>query len=453
MQMIKKILFVNPKSKNTPLLMSPPLVLGMLAEYVKKGVPGIEVKIVDEIGGERFSGKIIKEFAPDLIAVTCMTEFSYRAYQIAEEARSHGIKSIVGGKHPSIFPEEAKQHFDYVVVGDGEVALSRVVRGEVSENIIQGEYLDNLDDIPPTKWDLFQFEKYFTIHLKTEFLRKQYPYNRVAHIHTDRGCPNSCVYCYNSTSKLKKLRYHSASRVIYELKYLADNHAIDHVHFIDDNLLMNRKRLTEICRLILNENLGITWDCASSSNAILANTDLLPLLKEAGCRAIAIGLESQSGRILKLIKGPAFSPENNIRAVKICKDNGLIVQGNFLIGIPGETEEDLNQTINYIMAKEIDLFSIQVVKPYPGTRLWDICLEKQLIPDDFRWDEFFNYSFHEKFSYSFLSKIVVDCNNAYIPYTPKRLFKEAMLRPKDAIRKIFSEKDVITIVKKAFNKK
>ncbi len=445
---MQKIILVNPSSKNVPLIMVPPLVLGTLASYIQKNNPSIEVKIVDEIIGERFSEKLLLDFCPDLVGVTCMTEFSYRAYEIAKLAKKFGILTVIGGKHPTIFPEEAAKYFDYVIAGDGEVALDNIVRGRIDKKIIYGDFLENLDVIPPMPWKLFNMENYLIAHLRGEFLKNQYPYNRVGNIHTDRGCPNSCIYCYNSTEKYRKVRYHSPERVLYEIKYLIDNYNVDHVHFIDDNLMMNTKRLEDIC-LMIQENIPkITWDCAASTNAILANRSLLPLMRASGCRSIAIGLESQSERILKIIKGPAFSPEKNLESVRICKENGLSVQGNFLIGIPTETEEDLSQTVNYILKKEIDHLSMQIVKPYPGTRLWYLCKDMGIISDSFKWDSYFNRSFHEKFNYQYLSRLLIDCNNAYIPYTYKRLIKAALKRPKDALRKIFFERDGLKIIKK-----
>jgi len=450
--MNKKILFVNPRSKNSPLVLVPPLVLGVLASYVRKVFPDAEINLVDEIASDYLTVRDLRRFAPDLVAVTCMTEFSYRAYEIADLARECGIKSVVGGKHPTIYPEEAAKHFDYVVVGDGEIALSKIISGKVDKKIISGEYIEDLDEIPPMPWELLNTKKYLTVHHRSEFLKTHTPFNRVAYIHTDRGCPNSCIYCYNSLNDYKKIRYHSPARVIYEWRYLIDNYQPDLISFADDNLMMNKRRLTEICRLIKEDNSGVPWDCSASTNAILANRDILPVMKEAGCRIISIGLESQSGRILKMIKGSVFSPESNIQAVRACRDNGIKVRGFFMIGIPTETEEELSETVEYVMKKEVDYLSLQAVKPYPGTLLWNTCQEMGLIPDGFRWDQFFMYSFHEKFSYQFLTKVLIDCNHAYIPYTPKRLFKEAMLRPKDAIRKMFGEKDAMAIVRKMFKK-
>lgn len=446
-----RILFVNPKSKNVSLTYVPPLVLGTLASYVKKMHPSIEIRLIDETIGQHFSKKVIDDFSPDLIAVTSMTEFSYRAYEIAEIAKRCGIKSVGGGKHPTIFPEEAAKHFDMVVVGDGEIALSKIIEGNTpAKGIIIGEPLVNLDDIPPMPWELFDLDRYITAHLKNVYSRKLFPNKkRVGNIHTDRGCPYSCIYCYNSTHEFKKIRYHSPDRVIYELKYLVDNYKVDHVHFLDDNLMVKKERLSEICRKIKDYRLGITWSCAASTTTLLPHHDLLPIMKDAGCSTISLGLESQSERILAMIKGKAFSPDKNIQAVRLCKQYGFIVQGDFLIGIPTETESDLMETVNYIMKKEVDFISVQIVKPYPGTRLWHICKDMGLIPDNLRWDGFFEQSFHEKFSYDYLSKILIDCHNEYVPFSYKRLLISAIQNPGDTIKALlYRRKEIWHIIKK-----
>lgn len=450
--MKKKVLFVNPRSRNVSLGTVPPLVLATLASYLQKQIPEIEIKILDEISGEHFSRQTLQAFTPDYVAVTCMTEFCYRAYEIAQIAKSEGITTIVGGKHPSIFPEEAAQHFDYVIAGDGEAALCKIIEGNAESRIVNGTPLEDIDEIPPMPWHLLPVEKYLTAHHKGQYLRNQYPYDKVGNIHTDRGCPNSCIYCYNSTEKFKKVRYHSPERVMHEIKYLVDNYHIDHLHFIDDNLLVRKSRLEKICRMLIDAKLGITWDCAASSNAIIACKDMLPLIFESGCKAINIGLESMSDRVLKMIKGPYFSVEKNKESIRLCRENGIRVISNFLIGIPTETQDELNQTVDFIKQKHVDFISIQIVKPYPGTKLWQICKEMNLIPPDLRWDGYFNCAFHEKFSYEYLSEIIIDCNAAYIPYTFSRTFRAAITRPGDAIRKLFFEKEGVKIIKKLIRK-
>jgi len=201
---------------------------------------------------------------------------------------------------------------------------------------------------------------------------------------SSRGCPYNCTFCHNSWKGMP-CRYNAPERVIAEIKSLLADYGVRAIFFIEDSFFSNRPRLKKICELIRQEKLDFIWGGNARVNEI--DPDSLRLAREAGCRQITFGFESGSDRILKVLNKRA-SVEQNRRAVRICKEAGLYVNGTFMIGNPTETKADIELTEQFIMQNPIDSVGICVLTPYPGTQVWDWCRSEGLIPDRIDWSDF-----------------------------------------------------------------
>jgi anaerobic magnesium-protoporphyrin IX monomethyl ester cyclase len=357
-----KVALVNPGLKTSSLgLIAEPIGLAYIASYLEKN--GIDVKIIDEFAGQNVK-KEIKKFSPDIVGVTAVTPLILDAYKISDMCRENGILTVIGGRHVSALPKEALKHADIVVDGDGENAMLKIIRDDIKSGIISTPYIRNIDDIPMPARHLLNMD--FYIELRKFFWYNVHSY-RIGNIITSRGCPYSCIYCYNSCRKIP-IRFHSAERVVDEIKFLIENYNIDALGFVDDNFLMDKNRAEKICKLMKENDIDISWKCLSRVDSVDLN--ILKKVKKAGCKLIYFGFESNSQRILNLLnKGTTV--EQNQKAVDLCRKLNIDIEGYFMIGNPTETLGDLEATKNFIKINSNIYPTTFFTIPYPGTKLWE----------------------------------------------------------------------------------
>lgn len=372
-----KVALVNP-GRNPEFAASEPLNLEYIASYLEQN--GIEVKIIDELCGQDVE-KEIKKISPDIVGLTATTPIAPDAYRIADICKKKGILTVIGGVHATIMPEEALRHCDIAVVGEGERAMFHIIKNNIKSGIVSCPYIENIDETPMPARHLVDMDFYLGVATNYWYFA---PDVKTGTIITSRGCPFSCTFCHNSWRKTP-FRFHSAERVIDEIKFLIKNYKIKALFFIDDNLFANKPRLEKICKLMEKNHIDIVWGCNSRVDNI--NPELLNKVKKVGCVAISFGFESGSQRILDILnKGTTV--EQNRKAIKMCKDAGISVMGSFMIGNPTETIEDIRATQNFIKENDIDFAGICFTTPFPGTKLWEWCKQRNLIPKNLDWSKF-----------------------------------------------------------------
>ena len=222
-------------------------------------------------------------------------------------------------------------------------------------------YVNNLDDYPPPARDIFS---------------EDYWKDGVTSLLTSRGCPFHCSFCQVS-EEWKICRYHSAKRIVNEIKELVNKYKIHTIGIIDDLFIANKVRIKEIIKLLKKEGLLGKIRFAVNGRSNLITKELTKLLKEMGVAEIALGLESMSPKILPLLKDRA-TVEDNKNAVKIIYNSGLKTGGLFMIGTPSETIEDMKITYEYVKENRHKFGGMQicVTTPLPKTKLW-VCVSKK----------------------------------------------------------------------------
>ena len=409
---VKTVLLINPPGVQMagaePKKCTPPMGLLSLASYLLS--LGYNVQVLDAVA-EGFDNEEhlnddlllyglscseirdrILKLQPDLVGIGC--PFSCR--RISFERTAHVVKEIdkaipvlAGGAHPSMAPAEtlANPDIDFVVLGEGEFAtaelLSALCDGKSLESIAgigyraegaariqpQQRYIDPLDPLPFPARQLVDFQRYSDLRAPHGDLM-QTPYSPVI---TSRGCPGRCIFCVSSKLWGPRFRPRSANNVLSEFRELATRYQIREIHFEDDNLTCDRERAAEIFNGMIREKMEFLW---ATPNGLAVNTldeELLDLMRASGCYSISLAIESGSKEVLERIihKPVSLTRARRIRAH--AKSLGIRVTGFFIIGFPGETKAQIQETVGFAEGLDLDNAGLLIAAPYPGTELLAQC--------------------------------------------------------------------------------
>jgi anaerobic magnesium-protoporphyrin IX monomethyl ester cyclase len=367
---------VQEEAFHHPLLL--PLSIAYLAAVLKK--EGHEIKVIDcpacSIDHEKLKGEL-EAFSPELVGVTSTTPNIVSALKSAAASKEAcpGAKVIMGGPHVTFRDKETLSEnadVDIVVRGEGELTMLELAeKAPHSDNLTEvngitvrhsGEivrtapraFIENLDELPRPAYEFFNLEKY-----------KLYG-KRFMPIITSRGCPFQCAFCVTTQLFGPKFRARSAENVVDELEWLKKEHGADGVSFYDDTLTLDKKRLFDICDGMAERKLMLPWGCQTRVDMV--NKEVLTKMKQACCAEVSFGVESGCQKTLDKVNKKT-SVDQNIKAVKLAKDEGLFVAVSALVAYPGETVDDVKQTVNLLRQMKPDDAYICIATPYPGTEL------------------------------------------------------------------------------------
>ncbi len=385
-----KILLINPKSPaRTPLSTEEKLIpmgLAYIGAICEKN--GHDVEIIDDyllnLPYEKL-GKEVSDASPDVIGVTISSIVYTEAMKTIRLCKEivPDAKIIAGGPHPTVMPEKTLlsiPELDAVVIGEGEKTISEIIEKfrkkrdlkgvsgayfRKSKRIIKNPsrpFIKNLDELPFPAWHFFPIEKY---PRKTNFLSAA----PVDNINSSRGCPFRCAFCSVKSIWGLTYRYFSPERTIEEMKYLIENYGTKGIYFREDNFTLNKKRVEELCKLMLKENLDIKWVCESRVDLITKN--VAKLMKRAGCETIWFGTESGSQRVLDEVLCKGITLEQTKRAFKILDKVGIRRGASFMMGVPGETIEDMYKTIKFTKEIDPDYTGFNIFVGIPKSPIYD----------------------------------------------------------------------------------
>lgn len=381
----------------------PSVSLAAMAAYIKQR--GHTAKIYDiDIEGitnaEEIATYIMRD-KPQIIGFSCMTPripISVETAAICKRISSDVI-TIVGGPHATGDPVSVLRFpsIDYAIIGEGEGALlelmSKLEAGEdvsgvpnlvlrIGDSVKVNParpFVENLDELPFPAWDLLPINLYKDPALfKGVFMG----------IISSRGCLWNCSFCASPLMWRRKLRMRSAENVVEELKKLVKDYNITNFQFYDDNFTQDRRRVLRICELIKKEGLNINFRASLRADAV--HYDAMEALKNAGCSAVFLGVESGDEDILKQIR-KGLSKDQIRSAVAILKKVKIPIIASYMIGHPGDTHDSIRATIDFAKELDSDQVKFLISTPFPGTRLYDLAKEKGLISDSKGLDEFTTY--------------------------------------------------------------
>jgi radical SAM superfamily enzyme YgiQ (UPF0313 family) len=383
-----------------------PLNLCYLAAYARKQHPDAAFKIIDaEIQNLSHKETVdeVQAFSADLIAVTANTCVFDSVLNLIELLKEHlvGVPIVVGGPHPSALPQQTLQESkaDFVIIGEGELTFADIIAhlktGIKEWNQIPGlayrdeggnvqlnsrrELISDLDALPFPARDLIDNKRYSPPPTKRVSLG---PNTLIA---TGRGCPFNCGFCGAQTVWTRKARTRSAGSVVAEIEECIHKFDIQSFHFTDELFTVNRKRVLEICDLIMKRNLKIAWCCSARAQKL--DRELLTRMKEAGCHEISFGIESGNQEMLKKID-KSLDLDEAKKVVRLTKQVGIITHASYILGYIGETEETIRDTIRYAKALNTRVAAFFIASPLPGTPLYKEAQEKGYLRPDATWIDY-----------------------------------------------------------------
>lgn len=400
-----KILLVNPpytecvySGWKSVVTLYPPLGLAYMAAVLEKN--NIKVKILDAnamgLSIEETADRIINSKA-EMVGLTATAIDIPMVYDISRIVKKNSDKIIVvGGPHVTFTPEETLKNcndIDIVVRKEGEYTMLEIAKNPENLEGIKGityrknlgistnpdrDVIKNIDELP-----------YPARHILPLDLYKPGPTEDIGisgreftTMLTSRGCPNRCTYC-SSAHFWGSIRLRSPENILGEIEYLIKKYGIKEICFLDDNFTISRSRVEQICNLMIEKNLDIKWVCYSRVNII--TDDLVKKMKSAGCFGLNFGIESGNQGILGGVK-KNIDLNQVRRAIRYTKDNGLLTATSFMVGLPGDTKETVNQTIEFAIELNPDIALFCMTTPFPGTELYQEALQKGWIKEGFIWE-------------------------------------------------------------------
>jgi radical SAM superfamily enzyme YgiQ (UPF0313 family) len=382
--MIRKVVLIYPMMRRYSGYLSAQRVPGLVTTHVGLSIlvrvlerNGIEARAYDE-QITPFRDALVD--GADLVGISIQTCNAPAGYQIADRVRRLGIPVVLGGAHATLSPEEAIEHADHVVRGEGEHALVELVRalgGQGSLRDVRGlTYRDgdrvvkNPDRAPLTGEELDRVPWPRVERIEGFGNPLRFPLNRTIHFtQVTRGCDQACNYCSITRVFGRALRHRSAAAVIEELGCRWDPER-QFLFFMDDSLAVNRDYLKELLAALIRERMVPKLGWHSQMRVDVADDpELLRLMRATNCTFVSAGFESVSDRSLRAL-GKGQSVGDVERGVRRLREHGILINGFFVLGTDHDGPEACDDTVRFARRIGCTLAGFMPLTPYPGTPLW-----------------------------------------------------------------------------------
>lgn len=404
---LMKVLLINPPYENiltSPGLevvdkeagFFPPLGLMYVASYAQ-AVDGCTVELLDcpaqGITQADFSRHLLR-INPDVIGIQAMTFTLIDSSILARSIRSILPEAFIvfGGPHPTLYPQETVSitEVDAIIAGEGEYAFQALLSALVSHNKtsdipgvmtketmhlpLNWKHIQNLDDLKMPARNLVD-TRIYTSPLAVK--------NPITTMMSSRGCPGRCIFC-DRPQMGKHFRKRSARSVVQEMIYCAQTFGIGEIVFYDDTFTIDKKRVLDICDMLIAEGVDLYWDIRARIDSV--TPEMIQKLRKAGCHRIHYGVETGSPKIQKRLR-KHVDLQKAREVFSFTKKEGIEVLGYFMIGCPDETLEDLEQTFAALQKLPMDYANIGIFTPYPGTEIYREAIASGQYETDY-WREF-----------------------------------------------------------------
>ncbi len=357
---------------------SPPLGLCYAAAAFEAA--GAEVIILDYIVRKYTPEKLKSEldlYTPDVVGTNSVTMNFPGAIDILKTVKHHdpSILTMIGGPHVTFDVENTFQHYpeiDIIFIGESEHTILEfvpVINSREAWDSVKGiafknydgdvvitkkrEFIQDLDILPTPARHLLPISRYQALGFPVSII-------------TSRGCPNQCIFCQGRRMVGRKVRYRTTELIVDEIENIL-SYGFTRINIADDFFTSNKKRVRMFCDEILKREISFSWSAFARVDSV--DRESLKRMISAGCDTVSFGIESGNPEMLKRVK-KRITLDQAREAVKICKDVGMKVFASFMIGLPGETHQTLQDTWDF--AEELDIeYGYHFLAPFPGTTLWE----------------------------------------------------------------------------------
>lgn len=424
------------------------------------------VRIFDADVEQQSIQDFVREFQPDIVGITANTPQVKQAWRTARAIKAEvDVPIVLGGPHPSVtsealdFESAERPEVDIVVRGEGEgpwieicdrletlkrdqedwstaslfdpekQAWSDILGitykntdGRVYRNMDAKPIVD-LDSLPWPAYNLFHMERYTNLQPATDHVDGARSFS----ILTSRGCPYRCTFCSQSIMPIK-WRARTPESVIEEWRHLVRELGAQEIGVLDDSANIRKDRLYTLADMLIGEQLHhVPWIFVNGIRANLAEKELMAKLKQAGLKRTAFGVETGNPEILKSID-KNIDHDTIRQAFKNCKEVGLETIGFFIIGLPGETRETMQDTIDFAIELDPLIANFSMMTPYPGTKVYEIVKRQgRLLVND--WEDY--VFFEQKARYE-----MGDMTAELVEDMYRKAYRQYYLRPRPILRRV-----------------
>lgn len=342
--------------------------------------------------------KVVADFKPRLVGVSCgSTANAPDSHEVAAWVKEVDPKITVvfGGAHATACASQvlADKNVDLVVLGEGEETFLELAERLESKRKIDDllgtcvrkkrkiitnsrrDFIANLDNLPDPARHLLPMEIYLQRQMMTREFSMRTPRTNIV---TSRGCPGNCVFCSIHAIWGHRWRPRSPERVVAEMEHLKEKYGIREFYVLDDSVSIDKKRLIKICDLIIERQLNIKWAAPNGVALWTLNEEVLKKMKKSGFYRITFGIESGCPQTLRFIRKPIILKKAK-EIIDLCNRLGLWTHSTFIIGFPGETREDIEESVAWIINSGLDFATFYIATPYPGTDLHDEFVKQGLL--------------------------------------------------------------------------
>jgi len=409
---VTDILLINPRLHGNDKY--PPLSLIWLGAYLRR--EGYSVALCDAAALEYSLDDIRKQalkLNPKVIGITFMTaQFDYvrDTAQTLKQALPEST-IIAGGIHVSVEPEDTLRsipEIDYLVIGEGEVTTAELLAalrsGDVRPEEIAGlgfmkdgrfhrtpprDLIEDLDSLPLPAWDLLPIDRYTVSQPDSRYT---YDKGVALTISSSRGCPFRCKFCASGGVFGKGYRCRSPKKTADEIEMLVKDYGVTRFFIVDEVLTIKEKLIIELCNLILERGLEIRWAGNSRCDAGALKSNVMELMKKAGCRRVDFGVESGSPSVLKDIN-KGISLDKIRRAHTVVHKVGLATTTLMMCGHPTESPKDIGHSLLLLAYLDSEYPEFGPATPFPGTELYNEARRKNWLTDD-KWGAYYISNFN-----------------------------------------------------------
>jgi len=368
--------------------------------------PYREVSLTDQIsrfglGYDQIIDRI-RSYNPDLVGLSCIFSNQWPTVsELAKRLKAEDPELIIAasGAHPTFLSELCMRDapIDFIIRGEGDATFVELLDrlrherpvydvdglvfrdGEDTRVNPKESHIEDLDRLPFPAHDLLDPERYFKIALPMSYSLLS-PRNMP--IITSRGCPCRCTFCSSTNLWGKRYRTRSAENVLAEMDWLVERFGVEELKIQDDNLTVDRNRAGKIFQAMIERPYHLNWNTPNGIAVWTLDQEMLTLMKRSGCYEITMAIESGNQEVLSNLIGKPLKLDKARQVNKIARKLGIVRIAYFIIGFPGETKQQIMDTVKFGRELQLEWNGMFIYNPLPGSQLFEECLERGLIKED-----------------------------------------------------------------------